>query len=161
MIAAIDFDRPAATPQQPIEEDPSYPVVKTVIEAASSRKAKNIVACRVTHLTEVTEFMVICEGNSRPQNQAIADTVEDNVQEEHMEGPSKQGNSAGGWILLDYGSVIVHVMTPQMRNFYKLEKRWKSAELVDIESILGSEDDSIGSAQEEEEEREEEDPFWS
>jgi hypothetical protein len=48
---------------------------------------------------------------------------------EFAEQPSKQGSAVSGWILLDYGSIIVHVMTPQMRNFYKLEKRWKEAEV--------------------------------
>ena len=43
--------------------------------------------------------------------------------------PKKQGDASGGWIILDYGSIIVHIMTPQMRNFYKLEKRWKDAEV--------------------------------
>jgi len=50
--------------------------------------------------------------------------------------PSKEGDAASGWILLDYGSAIVHIMTPQMRNFYKLEKRWKDAEMYDLSAVL-------------------------
>ncbi len=54
--------------------------------------------------------------------------------------PSKQGDASGGWILLDYGSIIVHIMTPQMRNFYKLEKRWKDAEEVNVAEMIGDEE---------------------
>jgi len=50
--------------------------------------------------------------------------------------PHKEGDAASGWILLDYGSLIVHIMTPQMRNFYKLEKRWKDAEIYDLQNVL-------------------------
>ena len=50
--------------------------------------------------------------------------------------PSKQGSASSGWIVLDYGSLIVHIMTPQLRNFYKLEKRWKDSEEYDFTQFL-------------------------
>lgn len=82
--------------------------------------------------------------------------------------PTKEGDAASGWILLDYGSVIVHIMTPQMRNFYKLEKRWKDAEIFDLSSLLAQpkpgdldklsrkESNRVSDI----EEVDEEDPFW-
>jgi hypothetical protein len=72
----IDYQRTPNEPEFPIEEDPSLPFVRTVIDAADGRKAADIHAMRVSHITEVTTFMVIIEGNSRPQNQAIANAVE-------------------------------------------------------------------------------------
>ena len=113
----------------PLLEDPMYPMVKAAILAGNSRKSQDTKSFRVAHLTEVTTFMVILQGTSSPQNQAIARTVEDDISDQFNERPVKQGDASGGWILLDYGSLIVHVMTPQMRNFYKLEKRWKDAEV--------------------------------
>ena len=103
-------------------------MVEDIIRAADKRKATNIKAIRISHLTEVTTFMVICQGNSRPQNQAIANAIEDDILLNFQAQPTKEGDAASGWVLLDYSSVIVHIMTPQMRNFYKLEKRWKESE---------------------------------
>lgn len=174
MIAGIledtEFLRASNPPPIALKDDPLLPMVEEVIRAADKRKAKNIKAIRICHLTEVTTFMVICEGNSRPQNQAIANAVEEDVLLNFQENPTKEGDAASGWILLDYASVIVHIMTPQMRNFYNLEKRWKESEVMDIDYLLlpdtpteGSYDasadaeffdDDSGNAAEE-------DPFWS
>jgi ribosome-associated protein len=175
MIAGIledtEFLRASNPPPIPLSEDPSLPMVEDIIRAVDKRKAKNIKAIRICHLTEVTTFMVICEGNSRPQNQAIANAVEEDVLLNFQEQPNKEGDAASGWVLLDYASVIVHIMTPQMRNFYKLEKRWKESEEMDIDYLLlpdapndgtydASDDaeffDSEGGAP-----AEDEDPFWS
>jgi len=72
----IDFKRGQTDELPPMEQDPLYPVIKSIVIAGSSRKALGITALRVTHLTEVTRFMVILEGTSRPQTQAIANAVE-------------------------------------------------------------------------------------
>lgn len=136
IINQIDFARSRESELIPLSEDPSLPMIKTIIMAADKRKANYITAMRISHLTEVTTFMVVIEGTSRPQNQAIALSVEEDVLIGYSEQPSKQGNAASGWIVLDYGSVIVHVMTPQMRNFYKLERRWKDSEVLDLTDIL-------------------------
>ena len=72
----IDFKRGQTDELPPMEQDPLYPVIKSIVAAGSSRKSGGITALRVTHLTEVTRFMVILEGTSRPQTQAIANAVE-------------------------------------------------------------------------------------
>lgn len=61
---------------------------------------------------------------------------EDVAEKFNKEQPLNQGTADSGWILLDYGSVIVHIMTPQMKNFYKLERKWKDGEFVDLTRIL-------------------------
>jgi ribosome-associated protein len=148
-----------------LSEEPLLPMLTGAIRAADSRKAGGIVALRVSHLSEIATFMLIVEGNSRPQIQAIANTIEDDLLLHFTEQPSKEGTATSGWIVLDYGSIIVHIMTPPMRNFYKIERRWRDAEVVDHSSMLlgpqasasamdeGSfSDDPVGSG---------EDPFWS
>lgn len=93
------------------------------------------------------------------------------------EVPSKQGSANSGWLVLDYGSLIVHIMTPQLRNFYKLEKRWKESEMYDFKCFLselngldydGYEEKSINgwineSGKDDEDvisNEKDEDPFW-
>ena len=172
MLAAMfedtEFLRPKVSSAVPLAEDPLVPMIEDIIRAADKRKAKNMKAIRIEHLTEVTTFMVIVEGNSRPQNQAIANAIEEEVLLNHQEQPTKEGDAASGWVLLDYASVIVHIMTPQMRNFYKLEKRWKDAEEMNITPLLLPDVATGGSYDSSEDneffenvaEEEEEDPFW-
>eukprot|EP00597_Dinobryon_sp_UTEXLB2267_P008768 CAMPEP_0170097254 /NCGR_PEP_ID=MMETSP0019_2-20121128/29118_1 /TAXON_ID=98059 /ORGANISM="Dinobryon sp., Strain UTEXLB2267" /LENGTH=161 /DNA_ID=CAMNT_0010319493 /DNA_START=213 /DNA_END=698 /DNA_ORIENTATION=- len=119
-------------------------MIEKIVKAADKRKAASISAFRVFQLTEVTTFMVIVEGNSKPQNQAIALAIEDDIKIDfNGQLPiSKEGSASSGWILLDYGSVIIHVMTPQMRNFYKIERRWKDAEFFDVTHLMSPQDAS-------------------
>lgn len=137
ILEQTEFHRTGQYVPIPLAEDPLLPLVEAIALAADKRKAGTIQAFRICHLTEITTFMVVVEGNSRPQNQAIALSIEEDVLLNFTKQPSKEGDAASGWILLDYGSVIVHVMTPQMRNYYKLERRWKEAEMVDLSKLFG------------------------
>eukprot|EP01038_Epipyxis_sp_PR26KG_P012025 gene12025-16096_t len=129
-IESIEYDRVKSKPPTTLMEDPLIPLVESIIIAADKRKAVEISAFRVFQLTEVTSFMILIEGNSKPQNQAIALSIEEDVLQTFNVSAAMQGTAASGWILIDYGSVIVHIMTPQMKSFYKLEKRWKDAEVL-------------------------------
>lgn len=178
VLESVDFSRNPVLPVIPLMEDPLIPMITAIVNAADGRKAQFMSAFRVSSVTEVTTFFVVLEGNSRPQNQAIALAVEDAVLVAFQQQPAKQGDAASGWILLDYGSVIVHVMTPQMRGFYKLEKRWKDAEVVDLAGVLSGPsrdaardtdmlDDGYGEEQDDDDDEEDEvdgkdedDPFW-
>jgi ribosome-associated protein len=164
ILEEVTYARPKITNSIAIKDDPLYSMIETVIAAADNRKAGAITALRINHLTEITTFMVIVEGNSRPQISAIALSIEDDVLVQHQQQPSKQGVAESGWILLDYGSVIVHVMTPQIRQFYKLEKRWKDAENVDISSMIVADrvnSDDIEDNENNDQNTENNDPFWN
>jgi len=153
LLNSVDFVRTPSEHETVLKDDPLIPLVETIVLAADKRKATYISAFRVSHLTEITSFMVIIEGRSAPQNQAIALSIEEDVEKSFTEEPIKQGVAASGWILLDYASVLVHIMTPQMRAFYKLEKRWKDAEILDLNNLL---DSSIPNSELEKRERERE-----
>ena len=164
IIEEVTYTRPKQVNSIAIKDDPLYPMIETIVTAADNRKAGAITALRINHLTEVTTFMVIVEGNSRPQISAIALSIEDDVLVQYQRQPSKQGVADSGWILLDYGSVIVHVMTPQIRQFYKLEKRWKDAENVDISNMIVPDRASRGeseSTENSDQSTENSDPFWN
>jgi ribosome-associated protein len=127
LLDQVDYNRIRSVNTVKLADDPLVPMVEAIVSAADKRKASVVSAFRVFELTEVTTFMVVIEGNSAPQNQAIALSIEEDVPGGVVK---KEGTAASGWILMDYGSVIVHIMTPQMRNFYKLERRWKDAEVT-------------------------------
>jgi len=69
LLELVDYKRSPAGPEIKIDEDPMIPMVRTALRAADARKASSMAAFRVSHITEVTTFMVVIEGNSRPQNQ--------------------------------------------------------------------------------------------
>jgi len=173
LLKETDYIRTPTDPEYSLNEDPLYKFVETIVLAADKRKATSISALRVSHITEITSFMVIIEGKSTPQNQAISLSIEEDVEVQFGRLPNRQGDAPSGWVILDYGSVLVHVMTPQMRAFYKLEKRWKGAESMDVEELIarsassapapqsgsGPDDSASGAAAAVEEGVE--DPFWS
>eukprot|EP00903_Cladosiphon_okamuranus_P009868 g9374.t2 len=140
-----------------MEDDPTLEEVLTAVRAADERKAENIVAIRVAQLTVMTEYMVVLEGNSRPQNQAIAQNIEEKMEEMHKRKTKSQGAPESGWILLDYGDIIVHIMTPKSRSYYDLESFWANGVEVPLEGVLkpnAPEQQEVAAV-------EEVDPFWS
>ena len=161
------------------ELDDSAPLVRSIASAADKRKGSDIVAMRVSKVTATTSFMVFATGNSRPQNDAIAKSIIDGVIEEHdgrrIKGDGgPEGTSDSGWILLDYGDVMVHVMTPKSRLFYDIEGQWRrrGGEDVDLSDVLLPDVPASppGLAMEEGQPQmgggmadvsEEDDPFWS
>lgn len=76
ILESVDYTRSKAAPQISLLQDPLLPMVKTIALAADKRKAGIISAFRISHMTEITTFMVVIEGNSRPQNQAISLAIE-------------------------------------------------------------------------------------
>ena len=97
-------------------------------EAASDKKATDIVVVDVGELLVVTDFFVICTGATDRQVKAIADEVEDQVRERGGLKPiGREGAEEGKWILLDFADFVVHVFQPAERDFYRLEKRWDEA----------------------------------
>ena len=90
----------------------------------NDKKAKDISVLHVAHLTVITDYMVIASGRSSLQVKALADDVDDALAMEGIQLRSKEGNAEGRWIVLDYGTVLVHIFHPEDREFYHLEKLW-------------------------------------
>lgn len=102
-------------------------------EAASARKALDIVALDIRKIASFAEFFLVCSGTSTRQVQAIADEIVEKLRERRDARPMTiEGYEAGTWVLLDYGDVIVHVFTEESRQFYQLERLWRDAERVEL-----------------------------
>ena len=102
---------------------------KTVIKAIQDKKGENIISLDLRKIPEaVSDFFVICEASSSTQVKAISDYVEEQVKKECGENPYKQeGYQALHWVLIDYVNIVVHIMQPDTRKFYKLEDMWSDA----------------------------------
>jgi ribosome-associated protein len=102
---------------------------KTIIRAIQEKKGDNIVSLDLRKIPEaVADFFVICEANNQPQIRAISDFVEEQVRKNCSENPYRhEGKRNLQWVLLDYVNIVVHIMLPEQRKFYKLEEMWSDA----------------------------------
>ena len=100
------------------------------------KKAKQVKILKVTEKTVIADYFVIAGGTSSTQVKALADEVEYQIGvDKNIKPVNIEGRGTGGWILLDYENVIVHVFDPKMREFYNLEKLWAECEEVPFERI--------------------------
>ncbi|GKY92069.1 hypothetical protein MPSEU_000178400 [Mayamaea pseudoterrestris] len=153
------------------DNDDTLELLKTVITSADGRKAENIVALYVAPVTTLTRYLVIVSGNSRPQNQAIANAVRKDVEATFDIRPGTtgvpEGSADSGWMLLDFGSIMVHVMTPKSRLYYNIEGQWldKGAKAMDVSEYLVPNAPPAAATSQNEgaaaEPAPEQDPFWS
>jgi len=95
---------------------------------ADDKKAENIVILDVRNISMVADFLVICEGSSLPHLRAIRNEISDRLREEHKIRPyASHGSPDSGWMLLDFGDVVVHIFHAEKRAFYALEDLWSDA----------------------------------
>ena len=127
--------RPAsrtATPtesREPAEEE-ALAIARRAVDLASDKKASDIVLLEVRGLTTLADYFVICSGQSERQLGAIADGVVEGLREAGTRPIGREGSTSAHWLLLDFGTVIVHVMAPPEREFYQLERLWADAPLL-------------------------------
>jgi ribosome-associated protein len=107
----------------------SSKIIKTIIHAIQQKKGENIISLDLRKIPEaVADFFIICEAKSQPQIRAISDFVEDEVEIKTGEQPYRvEGRQKMHWVLIDYVNVVVHIMQPETRKFYKLEEMWSDA----------------------------------
>lgn len=104
-------------------------IFKTIIQAIQEKKGENVISLDLRKIPEaVADFFIICEASSTTQVKAIADSIEEEVKENCDELPYKhEGRQSLQWVLIDYVNVVIHVMLPENRRFYKLEDMWSDA----------------------------------
>lgn len=101
-------------------------------KALEDKKASDVKILNVTEITSLGEYFVIASASSAVQARACAGEVEEKLSEAGEELLHREGRDSGSWILLDFGSVIIHVMLEETREFYDLERLWADAEQVEI-----------------------------
>lgn len=109
-----------------------------VVNALDNKKAKDIKLLRTSDVTVLADYFVICTAGSTTQLKTLSDEVE-RVLKDNGETPRRrEGRRAGGWLLLDFACVVVHLFLKEAREFYTLERLWGDAEDVDISEIIDS-----------------------
>lgn len=102
--------------------------VKRVVSAMLDKKAENVVVMKLKGVNNITDYMVLCHGNSSRQNNAIAEDIRQKLGKEFKVKPfSIEGEREAEWILIDFIDFIVHIFTEETRKKYSLEKLWMDA----------------------------------
>ena len=101
-------------------------------ELLSSKKASDIVVIDIAEKSGFADYSIIATGNTDRQVNSMADDVEDALAEKDLLVKSIEGKNVSGWILLDFGDIIVNLFTPEMRDRYNIEKIWADCPLEHI-----------------------------
>ncbi|MBV9917498.1 MAG: ribosome silencing factor [Solirubrobacterales bacterium] len=103
-------------------------IAQAIVDYATDRKALDIAQLDLRGIIGYTDYFVVCTGRSDRQTKAIHDAIHRGMKSDHGILPQRvEGLSQGRWILMDYLDVVVHVFTPETREFYRLEQLWGEA----------------------------------
>lgn len=98
--------------------------VKISIKASQAKKGEDLMVLYLRDICSFTDFFIVMHGNSTRQNMAIYENIEQALKKENIEPLSIEGKESAEWILMDYGSFIIHVFSKRAREYYSLEKLW-------------------------------------
>jgi len=111
-------------------EMPALDLARRIVELAEDKKAADIVLLDLTGLTTVADYFVIASGGSERQLDAIADGVVSGMRDEKIHAFGREGTAASHWVLVDFGSVIVHIFTPPERAYNQPDRHWAEAKTI-------------------------------
>lgn len=104
---------------------------RAIVDTITDVKAEDIVLLDLRDITLIADFFVICTGNSDRQLKAIVNRVRDAVREKFGKKPWRvEGDPSGGWVLVDYGDIVIHAFTEDQRDYYDLEELWRDGKVL-------------------------------
>lgn len=110
-------------------------MLKTAYKALDDKKAYDIKILDIKKISSIADYMVIADGTNKNQVQAMCDAVTEEMGKAGFLSKSIEGYSEGGWILLDYYDIIIHIFSDEARRFYDIERIWSDGKYVDISEL--------------------------
>jgi len=102
-----------------------------IAKLINEKKGENILIINMRDVSIICDYFIITNGTSRIHNKAIANYIELTLKNEHEIKQKKiQGKQDGGWLLMDYGGIVIHIFLDNLRDYYNLEELWKDGELI-------------------------------
>jgi len=108
----------------------SVDLAKTIVDLAVAKLAEDVLLLDIRPVSTIADYFVICSGATERQIRAIGEDIRAKLKEAGVRPLHSEGAASSGWVLVDYGSVIVHIFLPQTRDYYSLEQLWRSARTV-------------------------------
>ena len=105
-------------------------LARAAVDAASDKKASDVLLLDIREVTTFADYFVICSGSNHRQIQAIAEAIDEQLSSQGAHLFHREGDAETGWILLDFGDVIIHILGPKEREYYDLERLWSDAKTV-------------------------------
>lgn len=123
-----------------LKEATPLELAHAIFDVLDAKKAHKLRVLRVNDQTVITDYFVICTGNSSTQVKSLGGELEYKLGLRDMDPVHFEGRDSDGWIVVDYGTVIVHIFNRELRDFYQLEKLYGDAEEIHFVGIDDSED---------------------
>ena len=108
------------------------PEIRWAVEAAQDKQAVDITVLPLAGTGAFADYFMLCSGQSQPQIHAIGEAIEEQLARRGVRPAHREGKSGAEWVLLDYGGFVVHIFSDRARQYYDLERLWRSAERVDF-----------------------------
>ena len=111
-------------------------ILAEAVKILDNKKAEDIRVIEIGDLTIIADYFIIANGISTTHTKALADELEYQLKEKGVEPRQIQGNNGGGWIVLDYSDIVVHIFFKETREFYNLERLWSDGKDIDVSQFL-------------------------
>jgi ribosome-associated protein len=105
-------------------------ISRTIVDALEDKKGEDIILMDIRGLAPFADYFVICSGSSNRMLQSLADAAVDGVRNRHRFRGRVEGEPTDGWILIDFGDVILHLFSPDRRDYYHLEELWSEGKVL-------------------------------
>jgi ribosome-associated protein len=105
-------------------------LARRAVTAAEDKQANDIIMLDLRGLTTIADYFVLCTAESERQIRAVVSAIDEELVKSGARNPKIEGSAETGWVLLDFSDIIVHVFSPEQREFYRLERLWKQAQPV-------------------------------
>ena len=105
-------------------------LARRIVDLTADKKAEDIVLLDIREQTSIADYFVICSGTSDRQIRALENDLRETLKREGQNPLHVEGSPESGWVLMDYGDVIVHIFSPREREYYRLERHWAEAQPV-------------------------------
>ncbi len=118
--------------------------MEALVKALDSKKASEICVLKTDEVTILADYFIVCTATSTTHIKTLSDEASKTLTEKNEPPLRTEGYRNGGWVLIDFGSVVLHVFLNEMRQFYDLERLWSDAARVDISELIQSGSDTTG-----------------
>ena len=108
------------------------PEIRWAVEAAQDKQAVDITVLKLSGIGTFAEYFLLCSGTSQPQIQAIGEAIDECLRSHGIRFSHREGKPGAEWVLLDYGDFVAHIFSERARQYYDLERLWRTAERIDF-----------------------------
>jgi ribosome-associated protein len=115
-----------------VTADPLRKEIRLAVEAAQDKQAVDITVLKLPGTGAFAEYFLLCSGQSQPQIKAIGEAIEERLDRQGVRLSHREGRAGAEWVLLDYADFVVHIFSERARQYYDLERLWRTAERIDF-----------------------------